>query len=182
MSKLIHHLRQYKHNNGVGTVPGYDCEGTEKLVHSLESDIAELKEQITSQTLNKSSVDVVNLNMSKEYNAAMHDARELALSLHAKHYDGTLDLCDTPTGVISQIDNMVCGLEQPGHLLEDNNRKAQIIKILESQVAGAHAFALHKLADVLDEQGPESFWPRAYKTISAAVRTQAENCERKVQS
>jgi len=55
--------------------------------------------------------------------AAMREASDLAMWLFKKHYANKPDsvefsLCDSPVGVISQIDNMVCGLVDPCRLAD----------------------------------------------------------------
>ncbi len=46
MSKLIDHLRQYKHNDNSGLVAGYDKLGVDALVNRLEEEVKSLKAQI----------------------------------------------------------------------------------------------------------------------------------------
>ena len=53
--------------------------------------------------------------LEKQLEDAKREAESLALALYKQHYSTDpsrveFELCDSPAGVISQIDNMVCGL------------------------------------------------------------------------
>jgi len=58
-----------------------------------------------------------DISYKKEYDEAMREATGIALFLHNKHYKSespNFELCDSPAGILTQIDNMVCGLVKQG--------------------------------------------------------------------
>ena len=60
---------------------------------------------------------------AREYQTAMREASDLAMWLWKKHYAVTapnFSLCDSAGGILTQIDNMVCGLEKPDELRAEN--------------------------------------------------------------
>ncbi len=79
-----------------------------------------LKDECCGQLYNtldgKSDLVKMVEDLEQQLAGAKRESENLALSLYNKHYADEPDavpfeLCDSPAGVITQIDNMVCGLK-----------------------------------------------------------------------
>lgn len=72
---------------------------------------------VTEGDIGDSTIERDDTSYKAEYDDAMREATDLALFLHKKHYKNEspeFDLCDSPAGILTQIDNMVCGLVKEG--------------------------------------------------------------------
>lgn len=72
--------------------------------------------------------------LEKQLSDAMREASSLAVSLYEKHYESQPDsvpfeLCDSPAGVITQINNMVAGLSEQ---LAESVPKSEIERVFNT--------------------------------------------------